>query len=99
VARCSMSAYFYALSAIEQLGYMQENLGDKNICTMAAGKYFGRLLRALSQSVFENETQMLKDDLNLANDLAKEKKRRGNAGIQDSLCEQNLFEIIKNLLP
>lgn len=97
VARCSMSAYVYALSAIEQLGYMQENLGVNKICTMAAGKYFGRLLRALAQSLFENDTQILKDDLDLANDLAKEKKLRGNAGIQDVLCEQNLLVNIKNL--
>jgi hypothetical protein len=93
VARCSLSSFVYSLSAIEQLGYMQENLVLEKTCNMAAGKYFGRLLRALNESVFDN-TNILKDSLILADELAKEKKHRGNAGIKNASCEPDLLGLI-----
>jgi hypothetical protein len=95
LARCSLDTYVYVLSAIEQLGYMQENLNvEKNKCNMAAGKYFGRFLRALRESkkVASNKLEPL---LSIADILAIEKKTRGNAGDKNSSCGYELIKLAK----
>jgi hypothetical protein len=98
VARCSLSPFVFALSAIEQMGYMQEHISLEKGCNMVAAKYFGRLLRALQESVFKDKENPLKEHIANANDLAKEKKRRANTGIKNSSCKLNLFQDIKTLI-
>jgi hypothetical protein len=100
LARCSMSDVVYILSAIEQLGYMQENLTkkDKEVCNMPAGKYFGRLMRALKESGIFDNSKDLPAFLLVAAELAKEKKRRGNAGNKNLSCDVDLFKAVKSVV-
>lgn len=93
LARCSLDVYVYVLSAIEQLGYMQENLNmEKNKCNMAAGKYFGRFLRALRESKKISPSQ-LEPLLSIADILAVEKKTRGDIGDKNSSCGYDLIKL------
>jgi len=99
IARCSLNSFMYILSAIEQLGYLQQNLTDgKVICSLPASKYFGRLLKAIHQSL--NEIEILhniisKDNeltklLLIANNFEKEKKEKASRGNSNIFCDNPL---------
>ena len=97
VPRCSLSKTTYALSAIEQLGYMQHQL-TSGICNMSAGKYFGRLIRSLQSSIFADRKQTFPKITGLVKELANEKKRRASVGNTDSSCKVDLYTLVTDML-
>jgi hypothetical protein len=96
IAKCSLNSFIYILSGIEQLGYLQQNLAEGNVlCSLPASKYFGRLLRAINQSLNgieilhniiskDNELNKL---LLIAENFEKEKKEKANLGNSNIFCE------------
>jgi hypothetical protein len=98
VARCSMSNFSYLLSAIEQLGYMQENLSLSNECTLPSNKYFGRLLRAINSAEIIKDKNKYNQLININKELEKQKQERGNKGDNDISCNVNLYKLLKEII-
>jgi hypothetical protein len=105
-ACCSLGSFVYILSGIEQLGYLLYNLDhDKVICNLAAGKYFGRLVRSLNKASISSSTKMVEENqlmknlLKLSDNLAIVKKERGDKGNADKSCPNspNLYKLILEL--
>lgn len=98
IAKCSLDSFAYLLSAIEQLGYMQANLLDE-MCSLPAGKYFGRFLRALQASHISINERAFSAATELAQVLADEKKARGEHGNIDYRCtsEVDLYAMLEAL--
>lgn len=106
MAKCSLSPYVYILSAIEQLGYLQQNLAtSRRICSLPASKYFGRLVRAIREAAIG--TNSIQGILSLnpnftmlltkADELAALKKERGDHGNPDIGCPRN-YNLYQNIL-
>jgi hypothetical protein len=105
-ACCSLGSFVYILSAVEQLGYLLHNLEhDKVICNLPAGKYFGRLIRAINKASISQFTKMveekqsIKDLLKLSDNLMIIKKERGDKGDADKTCPNSpdLYKLISDL--
>lgn len=101
IAKCSLDSRAYIMSAIEQLGYLQQALADKRMIT--AGKYFGRLVRAISALDDSYGRWLNLDALRaasaLAAELAAEKRgrRRSVVANSDVLAGRNLYDIAKSI--
>lgn len=96
IAKCSLNSFIYILSAIEQLGYLQQNLAEeKAICSLPGSKYFGRLLRAINQSLngieilhnIINKDNNLNKLLLIADNFEKEKKEKASRGNSNIFCD------------
>ncbi len=110
-ANCALNTFTYLLSAIEQLGYLQENLhhgsGKYEFCTLKAAKYFGRFVRAIKKGLFDiidlSDIYVPNSTFNnlviLSEKLDAEKKRRGTAGDTDPMCEnrEDLYNLLRKL--
>lgn len=94
IARCSLDRFAYLLSAIEQLGYMQANLQSET-CTLSAGKYFGRFVRALEAANVSVSSEIRV----IVAALASEKKERGERGNTDTRCstEYDLYGLVSSI--
>ena len=98
IAKCSLDGFAYLLSAIEQLGYMQAHLLDET-CSLPAGKYFGRFLRALQASHISINERAFLAATEVSRVLADEKRERGERGDIDYRCtsEADLYAILEEL--
>lgn len=73
VARCSMNSFGFALSAIEQLGYLQEkDLENNQVCSLETNKYFGRFLRAVCEiPMLVKDAELYKELLDLNREITE----------------------------
>lgn len=101
IAKCSLDSRAYIMSAIEQLGYLQQSIADKRMIT--AGKYFGRFVRAIYALDDSYERMLnldiLRNALRLADDFAAEKHSRRRSSITNShvAADKNLYDIAKSI--
>lgn len=102
VAKCSLSKFAYVLSAIEQLGYMQEQiLETEKSCTLSSNKYFGRFIRAIKEvpELIKNiavYNQCVK--LNETLSLEKDKRAKKNDLNQECISKTNLYQLLDKLI-
>jgi hypothetical protein len=91
IAKCSLGKISYILSAIEQLGYLQEKLDESQEgCSLDANKYLGRFLRAVKMTKIIKNKKVF-NELNLATEqISQEKIQRGQTGNLSKECPKNI---------
>lgn len=100
IANCSLSQFAYLLSAIEQLGYLQQKLIDyQDQCSLDANKYLGRFLRSLGTLGIVKHKTRYKQLLEITSELDAVKSERGKTGDLDKICpeEIDIYGLLKGI--
>ena len=101
IANCSLSQFAYFLSAIEQLGYLQQKLIEyQEQCSLDANKYLGRFLRSIGDLNLVKDKKLYRQLLQISLDLDTVKSERGKIGNLDKICPEDidLYGLLKGIL-